>query len=328
MQDSNNKFKNLARCVLFFVILFVLLFGLSKILVTTLKNDESLVTNRNKNMLRITNEPENTIDVAVLGDSLSYSSFSPLQLWRDYGITAYICGQPGQRVSTTYSMLKTVFKTQSPKLIILEPHVFVRNLKGVDGIDEAVYEALYYNIPLFRYHDSWKSIIWGYRYVESSYKGFVIRDRVKSYSGDEEYMNETKDKKEISDMVLRYMEQFVKLCEENGAEILFVSAPSPKNYDYKTHNAIADFAKEHSINFLDMNLLNKELKMDWAKDSLDVGDHVNLNGACKITEYLGKYLDDMYDLPDHRNDEIADEWNEASDRFFEIVEKELEEMYE
>ena len=59
-----------------------------------------------------------------------------------------------------------------------------------------------------------------------------------------------------------------------------------------------------------------------------MGDHVNLNGACKITEYLGKYLDDMYDLPDHRNDEIADEWNEASDRFFEIVEKELEEMYE
>ena len=46
-------------------------------------------------------EAENTIDVLILGDSECYSSVIPLQIWKDYGITSYLCSTPAQKIYYT-----------------------------------------------------------------------------------------------------------------------------------------------------------------------------------------------------------------------------------
>ena len=84
--------------------------------------------NQNKNAAGIRKESKNTIDVLVAGDSLSYSSVSPLGLWNQYGITSYVCGQPGQMLSETYETLKLAFKTQKPRLVLFETNVLFRRL--------------------------------------------------------------------------------------------------------------------------------------------------------------------------------------------------------
>ena len=54
----------------------------------------------------IQKEQKDSIDMLVLGDSESMTSISPMELWKSVGITSYICGQSGQRISESYYMLK------------------------------------------------------------------------------------------------------------------------------------------------------------------------------------------------------------------------------
>ena len=112
-----------------------------------------------------------------------------------------------------------------------------------------------------------------------------------------------------------------RLCGESGAKLLLVSAPSPVNYNYKKHNTIQAYADRYSIPYIDLNMKTEELGIDWEKDSMDKGDHLNVYGAEKVTGYLGRYLAEHYSLEDHRADEAYAKWNELAEKY----EKELEE---
>ena len=54
-------------------------------------------------------------------------------------------------------------------------------------------------------------------------------------------------------------------------------------------------------------------------DTVDKGDHLNLTGARKVTRYLGNYLKENYELPDHREEQSYREWNAEADRFFAAI---------
>ena len=222
-------------------------------------------------------EKKNTIDVLVTGDSESYTSVSPMDLWDRAGIAAYDCGQPGQRIQETYYILKTAFRTQSPKLVLFETNTMFRDPGFLKNVQLSLTEPLAYHFPVIKYHNAPKK----------SYKGFEIRDKVVSYEGDKEYMKETKDKAQIPEVVRIYMEKIKRLCEKNGADLLLVSAPSPKNYNYKKHNSLEEYARENDLPYVDLNMKFRDIGIDWKMDSYDRGDHLNISGARKVTAYIG-----------------------------------------
>jgi len=314
-------FKN----ILFFLILIVMLTGMSQPLENIVKADEKLVQNRNKSMIKISNEKENTIDVLVAGDSESFSSVSPMLLWRDHGFMSYVCSQTMQNIQETYYMLKTALDTQSPKLVVLETHTWFNSRTGVGGARASVSQLGYNYLPVFRYHDVWKPLLIGKRYEEPTYKGFKIWDNVASYEGGD-YMKETKEELEISYTVKIYMDKIIELCEEKDAKLLLLSTPSPINYNYKRYKAIKNYAKENSLSYLDLNLKTKELGIDWKTDSQDKGDHLNLSGAHKATKYIGNYLAENYDLPDHRDETSYQEWADLAQEYEVITKEKLDAM--
>ena len=123
--------------------------------------DASWIDNRDRNALSVMNEPENSIDVLVLGDSESFTAISPYRLWQKQKITAYVCGQSGQQISEAYYLMKRAFQKQHPRLVILgdERAVYTCQISGRDtyGGDrggKVLHAGIFLSQPVERFSSS------------------------------------------------------------------------------------------------------------------------------------------------------------------------------
>ena len=313
MRDSKGMLKIIGKIILFLGILAVILLVISKIIGQACLKDDSIVHDRNKSVYRIAKQPEQTLDMVVLGDSITYYAFSPMQMYIDYGIAGFVCGQPGQKIQESYIMLEHVFERQSPKLVILETdNLFMWNEEGkLANLKDTGKEWLKDNFDLVRSHDTWKSLFAGKEYPEENYKGLIYIEYA-TPTENVPYMIETEETREVLPVAKEYTCKIKDLCDEHGAQLLLVSAPSLIDYNYPMHNGAAKFANELGVPYLDMNLINDEIGIDWMTDTFDNGDHLNISGATKVSNYLGNYLKENYDLPDRRGDAAYADWDDEA----------------
>ena len=90
MQDFKNNLRKRGRVFLFFLILALLLGGVSWKVCQTAADHEEWVHYRNKSALLLRKEPKDTIDVLIVEDIHSYTDFTLMQMWKKHGITAYV----------------------------------------------------------------------------------------------------------------------------------------------------------------------------------------------------------------------------------------------
>lgn len=262
-----------------------------------------------KATIAVNSEQEDTIDVVVVGDSEAYRSVIPLRMYNKYGFTTYVAGSPSQKTYQSYEMLKVVLERQKPKICILEPNVLFRDY----SIISSVAPKLEKTFPIFKYHNAWKGMVDSdYEYediVIDSLKGYRYTDEIKP-AGNVNYMVQTDRTEIISKTNLSDFDKICKLCEENNIKLILLRTPSSKNWNYAKYNAVRQLAEKNDVTFVDLNLDNA-VDIDWSKDTFDRGDHLNYTGAVKVTEFLGEYLSDNYDLPNHRNDKKYEQWENA-----------------
>ncbi len=106
------------RLVVTGIVLCGLLAAVSRIVQP--KNNQAEFGQSDSEAHGVLGEPRDSIDVLVLGDSESFCSISPLQLWSEQGITSYVCGTSGQILPLTRSLLLSALSKQHPKVVILE----------------------------------------------------------------------------------------------------------------------------------------------------------------------------------------------------------------
>ncbi len=304
--------KKYAKNVLFLVILGLLIYVPGLFLTSKFMSKNHLANGKNGVHQKLAVEPKNSLDVIVLGDSESYTSVSPMQLWRDYGFTVYAAGQPGAKLSETKEVLRTALKRQNPKVVMLETNSIFRFEIPKNETQNYISEKAYKKLPLLKEHNAWKSPFMELR--GKTYKGFAISSKVKPYAGGE-YMMSTSKRMKLEADNIETLESIKKMCEDKGAKFVLYSAPSPKNYNFKKHNALTALAKNEGVDYIDMNMYVKELDIDWLKDTRDKGDHLNLAGAVKTTNFMGQYLAENYNLPDRRNDSCAERWNKLEKQY-------------
>ena len=93
------------------------------------------------------------------------------------------------------------------------------------------------------------------------------------------------------------------------SKVLAIEASKP----YADPHALQAYYEKERANLLYFYNEQKEfnqLSFDWATDTRDGGDHVNLNGSKKICTDFGKRVSERYSLTDHRNDSEYTEWEE------------------
>ncbi len=134
MQDFKQKMRTLKKPAVFLAIFLCLILILSAFFVNMAKKHPEFVQSRNRPWLNIQNEKKNSIDVLVLGDSESYTTFSPLEIWKQNGIASFVCGQTGQEVEETYYMLRRALRTQEPKVVVFETEQYVSTAECCRGV--------------------------------------------------------------------------------------------------------------------------------------------------------------------------------------------------
>ena len=72
---------------------------------------------------------------------------------------------------------------------------------------------------------------------------------------------------------------------------------------------VESLAEAHQVPFLNLIALHQELGLDVEQDFTDTG-HTNSYGALKVSDHLGGYLSERYELQDRRGDERYRLWEE------------------
>jgi len=92
-----------------------------------------------------------------------------------------------------------------------------------------------------------------------------------------------------------FLRKIANLCEKNDIRLVFVTAPIANvsmeyilNYD-RIHNAVADFAKELNVPYIDYNIVNLETNMLTNENFRDDA-HLNYGGAMIVGEHFANWL--------------------------------------
>lgn len=308
------------RVISFAVVVILLLIASGKLCDPIRLGLQDSVSERERYLLHLLSEPEEMVDVAILGDSESYTLVSTYQLWKEAGIASYIGGQSGQWIGESYFSLKKILKRQSPKVLILETNEFFSrgDASVIKDAAKSAQEFARQMFPILKYHRFWKMEPADPKLQTTIFNGFELRAAVAPYTGGV-YMHATDDRTPVTFITRYYLDKIKRLCDAHGTKLLFVTAPSPVNHTMQRHNEVQALADALAAPYLDLNLNTEELGIDWNLDTLDGGDHLNYTGCQKATAYLQRYMQTHYTLPDRRDDVRYEAWNKQAEEFEKLL---------
>ena len=277
-------------------------------------------------------------DVIFVGDCEVYESFTPPTLWEEYGITSYIRGSAQQLIWQSYYLLEETFEREKPKVVVFnvlamkygEPQNEEYNRMTLDGMQWSRHKLaairasmtekenlLSYVFPLLRFHSRWRELTgedWQYLFHRDtvSHNGYLMQTGIKARPEKEPTGVRLSDYT-LPEVCFEYLEKMQKLCEENGAELVLIKAPT-NNWKYwwypQWDEQIRDYAEEHGLDYYNF-IGNEEIGLDWSHDTYDGGVHLNVYGAEKLTSYFGRILQEKYGVKDRRGDaRLADVWRD------------------
>jgi len=282
-------------------------------------------------------EQEEDFDVLFLGSSHMINAVYPYELWDDYGIVSYNLGAHGASPAVSYWVLKNSLEYTTPKLVVLDclyaswpvkiADDFEQIHKAFDAfpLNSTKYDTICDLVDANSGHNKME-MIWKFSLYHNRWNQFEPWDFTLPYN--DEMGGETRIdlvtplyfdkidrdvKNDINSVSATYIKKTIEECQSKGIDIILVYLPFPADVqDQADANMLYDLAVEYQvdyINFLDENIVNYET------DMYDEQSHLNPSGAKKVSNYIGQYIVDRYDIPNHKGDSGYSNWHSGFDAY-------------
>lgn len=286
-------------------------------------------------------QPEQSIDVVMMGTSHVHCGVNTGLLWEKYGIAAYDYSGAEQPLWMTYFYLKELFKYQSPEIIVLDLYAPARYKEDYqyDWIGENIYgmkfslnklEMLLVSVEpgkLGRYFPSFT--VYHNRYddlEEDDFREFFWnREEKECFKGYTPYWNkedqERPDEEELEDAEAgglslkseRYLREIIDYTKERKCKLMLTVIPYVETEaDRQTYLEIEEIAEEEGITFINYNEYYDEIGLNFAEDFNDES-HLNYWGSCKFSDYFGAYLVESREIRDRREEDGYESWEENAE---------------
>ena len=291
--------------------------------------------------------PKNSIDVIYFGTSVTFSGILPMEIYNTYGFTSYVMASNMQFEGSLRWNLREVQKTQSPRLCVIDITPFVlesypssteytnyeRRMYFIRNIDSLKYslnraaiveeaanelglglmERLAWHIDLTRNHtnlpditkwnNSKQPLQYGFDYLPKNERGEIKVAEMLTDDGSTMPLAEGSE---------RNLTLLIEDAKRTSCEVIFMCSPMSfrKERQYKIKNHVIEKVKEAGFTFLDFTKEREKIGLDYANDYWNYC-HFDALGAEKVSANLGRTLKEAFDLPDHRADGSAPEWDQT-----------------
>lgn len=330
--------------ILSFCLIFIFLFTLLSYMAKPIDvNLESIAG--------IYSEKKNSLDVVSMGGSVACVYYAPLYAWDKYGIVSYDYGANSFDAELYKYYIKELLKTQHPKLIIIDvrPLEYDHNLQPEDRsinwgrnplkgmkfslnkincINKNIYKKDYrtsYYFDFIMYHGniifSKDKLDMMFGRYKNKFNGFN-----NSYCGVKSSKQNDFKTEEISKLSQNRTEIIIELLDyikTTDVNYLFVVVPSPLHTKERKRyfNYIEHMIRQYGYNFLDTNEYTADMQLDFKTDFND-GEHVNIYGTEKYTDFLCNYILNNYDIISHKNDKKYEYMNDNLELWNDEINKE------
>ena len=340
--------KEVLLSIIFLCLVVVLLLGLCDLFET----GDSPMSRRFKKFDEL--EPD-TVDAVIVGTSGVDRYWNAAKAYEDYGMTVYPLSTDRQPPWLVLNAIKEGEK-QTPELVIIDMRPFTKpyeaekassydawsrrvldalpffSMNRVDAINrtrEAVAminpdekpDLISHYLTFVKFHTKWEKKSFTYTEVgdqSSEYLGFRMDDEKTIRVGNKLYESAvTEERAELHEVNEAYFYELLDYLDQQEYEVLFFCSPhSMKEDKVKVLNTMCDILDERGYDYLIDRVENVEGAQPYYYDS----SHVNFYGSELYMDYFAKYLDEKYDLPDHRGEEaVAKDWDGVYDRIKEQV---------
>lgn len=275
-------------------------------------------------------------DVIFIGDCEVYANFTPMEMYRSHGLTAYVRGSSQQLIWQSYYVLKETLEYETPKAVVYnvnamrygEPISEAFNRLTIDQmkwsadkvamIQASMMEEedfFSYVFPILRYHSRFdeltmEDITYFFQEKQNTWNGHLVNQAVNPL-GTLPAKRPLPDY-QFPDICYDYLDQMRQLCEEKGVELILIKAPSVYPFWYDEYDSqMQAYADTHDLKFYNFLDNVEEIGIDYNLDTYDGGLHMNLSGAEKLSRYFADILVNQHGMEDRRNDPaIAGKYDE------------------